>query len=139
MTKDLDKFYLKYTKILDAQLTEYEDEDGNYSLLPTSALVVAVDYNELNKQQYDVAVFNQDIPKDFKSEMVNVKKAVCKYDITHKEEDRFTLTDKEEAVHRVWFVVNQLKMKKAFNNNKDALEYARNINSKILEVIHKGE
>ena len=135
MTKDLDKFYNKYTEIIDGNLTKYEDEEGNYSLLPTSALLTAVDYNELNKQQYEVAIFNQDIPKLFISEVINKKKPISKYDITHKEEDKFTLTEKEEAVHRVWFVVNQLKMKKAFNNKKDAIEYAQEVNEKVIESL----
>lgn len=137
MTKDLDKFYKEYTNILDENLTQYKDEQGNYSILPTSALLVAVDYNELNKQQYDIAVFNQDIPKDFITEITKVKKAVSKYDITHKEEDKFTLTEKEESVHQIWFVINQLKMKKAFNKKEDALKYAEEINHEILNKIRK--
>lgn len=137
MTKDLSKFYEKYITILDENLTEYKDDDGNYSILPTPALLVAVDYNELNKQQYEIAKFNQDIPKDFKPMAKLVKKAVSKYDITHKEEDKFTLTEKEEAVNAVWFVINQLKIKKAFNNKEDALNYAELINKDIISRIRK--
>lgn len=137
MTKDLDKFYNEYIDIIDENLTKYKDEKGNYSILPTSALLVAVDYNELNKQQYEIAVFNQDIPKDFKAEIIKVKKAVNKFDITHKEKDRFTLTEKEEDVKTVWFVINQLKLKKAFNNKKEALDYAEAINFKILNKLRK--
>lgn len=137
MTKDLDKFYHEYTTIIDENLSQYKDDDGNYSILPTSALLVAVDYNELNKQQFEVAKFNQDIPKDFICEISKVKKAVCKYDITHKEEDKFTLTEKEEDVRKIWFVVNQLKMKKAFSNKDDALIYAEEINHVILNKIRK--
>lgn len=137
MTKDLEKFYNECITILDENLTEYKDEKGNYSILPTPALLVAVDYNELNKQQYDIAVFNQDIPKDFKAEITKVKKAVSKFDITHKEEDRFTLTEKEEDVRQVWFVMNQLKIKKAFNKKEEALELAEKINKKIIDKIKK--
>lgn len=137
MTKDLDKFYKEYTTILDESLTEYKDEKGNYSILPTSALLVAVDYNELNKQQYDIAIFNQDVPKNFISNITKVKKAINKFDITHKEEDRFTLTEKEEDVHQVWFVINQLKLKKAFNKKEDALKYAEEINHLIINKIRK--
>jgi len=137
MTKDLEKFYNECITILDENLTEYKDEKGNYSILPTAGILVSVDYNELNKQQYDVAVFNQDIPKDFKATITKVKKAVCKYDITHKEEDRFTLVEKEEDVRQVWFVMNNLKIKKAFNKKEDALELAEKINKKIIDKIKK--
>ena len=137
MTKDLEKFYNECITIIDENLTEYKDEEGNYSILPTPALLVAVDYNELNKQQYEVSVFNQDIPKDFKAGIIKVKKAVSKFDITHKEEDRFTLVEKEEDARQVWFVMNQLKIKKAFNNKKEALELAEKINNKIINKIRK--
>lgn len=137
MTKDLEKFYNECIIIIDENLTKYKDEEGNYSILPTPALLVAVDYNELNKQQYEIAVFNQDIPKDFIAEITKVKKAVSKYDITHKEEDKFTLVEKEEDVRQVWFVMNQLKIKKAFNNKKEALELAEEINNKIINKIRK--
>lgn len=137
MTKDLEKFYNECITILDENLTEYKDEQGNYSILPTPALLVAVDYNELNKQQYDIAVFNQDIPKDFIAGITKVKKAVSKFDITHKEEDRFTLVEKEEDVRQVWFVMNQLKIKKAFNKKEEALKLAEKINKKILDKIKK--
>lgn len=137
MIKDIEKFYNECITIIDENLTEYKDEDGNYSILPTSGILVSVDYNELNKQQYEIAVFNQDIPKDFKTEIKKVKKAISKYDITHKEEDRFTLTEKEENVRQVWFVMNQLKIKKAFNNKEEALELAEKINKPIIDKMKK--
>ena len=105
--------------------------------LPTAGILVAVDYNELNKQQWEVAKFNQDIPKNFESEIAEVDKTVSKYDITHKEEDKFTLTTKKEAVHRVWFVMNQFKVKKVFSNGEEALKYAEEINEPILNVLNK--
>jgi hypothetical protein len=137
MTKDLSKFYDEYVSIIDENLTEYRDDEGNYSLLPTSALLVAVDYNELNKQQYSIAVFNQDIPKNFETKIEKSKKVVSKYELTHNEKDKYTLVEKEEDVHKVWFVINQLKLKKAFNKKEEALEYAEEINKKILNVIRK--
>lgn len=136
MTRNLDEFY-KNIKIVNKDFSIYKDDDHNYSVLPTAGLLVAVDYNELNKQQWEVAKFNQDIPKDFLSEIIEVDKTVSKYDITHKEEDKFTLTTKKEAVHRVWFVMNQFKIKKAFNNGDKALKYAEEINKPILKTITK--
>lgn len=136
MVKDLDKFY-NSLKILDKTMSIYEDKDGNYSVLPTSSLLVAVDYNEFEKNQYDVAVFNGDIPKDFKTDIKNIKKPVPKYEITKKEEDRYIITEKEVAVKPVWFVINGLKIKKAFNNKEEALKKAKEINEAIIETLKK--
>lgn len=139
MIKDIEKFYNECITIIDENLTQYKDKDGNYSILPTPGILVSVDYNELNKQQYEIAIFNQDISKDFKAKIKKVKKAISKYDITHKEEDRFILTEKEEDVRQVWFVMNQLKIKKAFNNKEEALELAEKINKKIIDKIKKDK
>lgn len=98
-------------------------------------ILVAVDYNELNKQQWEVAKFNQDIPKDFETELAMVDKTVSKYDITHKEEDKYILTTKKEAVHKVWFVMNQFKVKKAFTDGEEAMKYAEEINKPILDIL----
>ena len=136
MVKDLDKFY-DSIKILDKTMTEYEDEDGNYSVLPTSALVVGVDYNEFEADKYKVAVFDGAIPKDFKTEIKNIKKPVPKYEITKNPADKYTITEKEVAVKPVWFVVNTLGTKKAFNNKEEALKEAKKINERIIEVLQK--
>lgn len=134
MTRNLDEFY-KNIELKNKDFSIYKDNDHNYSVLPTAGILVAVDYNELNKQQWEVAKFNQDIPKDFESEIIEVDKTVSKYDITHKEEDKFVLTIKKEAVHKVWFVINQFKIKKAFADGKEALEYAEKINTPILKIL----
>lgn len=134
MTTNLDEFY-ESIEVLNKDLAKYTDKDFNYTILPTASLLVCVDYNEFNKQKWDVAKFNQDIPKDFESEIVNVNTTICKFDITHKEEDKYKLTTKKEAVHKVWFVMNQFKVKKAFKDGKEALEYAEKINKPILEIL----
>ena len=134
MVKDLDIFY-KSIKIIDKQITIYEDEEGNYTVLPTTALLVNVDYNEFEKEQYNVALFNGDIPKDFKTDIKNVKKPVPKYEITKKPEDKYIITEKEVAVKPVWFIINGAKIKKAFNNKEEALKEAKKINKKVLDKL----
>lgn len=136
MVKDLDEFY-KCTKMLDKQISVYEDKEGNYTILPTTALLVNVDYNEFEKEQYNVAVFNGDIPKDFETEVKNIKKPVPKYEITKKPEDKYTITEKEVAVKPVWFIINGAKIKKSFNNKEEALKEAKKINKKVIEILQK--
>lgn len=134
MTRNLDEFY-KNLEIVNKDFSIYRDDDHNYSVLPTAGVLVAVDYNELNKQQWEVAKFNQDIPKDFETELAMIDKTVSKYDITHKEEDKYTLTTKKEAIHKVWFVMNQFKVKKVFRDGEEALKYAEEINKPILDAL----
>lgn len=134
MVKDLDKFY-NSLKILDKTMSIYEDEDGNYSVLPTSALLVGVDYNEFEADKYKVAVFEGSIPKDFETEIKKVKKPVPKIEITKNPADKYTITEKEVVVRPVWFVVNTLGIKKAFNNKEEALNKAKEINEVIIETL----
>ena len=136
MVKDLDKFY-ECVKLKDKQISIYEDEEGNYSVLPTTALLVNVDYNEFEKQQYDIAVFNGDIPKDFTTEPKTIKKPIPKFEVTKKEEDRYIITEKEVSVRPVWFIINGAKIKKAFNNKEEALKQAKKINKKVIDVLNK--
>lgn len=136
MVKDLDKFY-KCTKMLDKQISVYEDEEGNYTILPTTALLVNVDYNEFEKEQYNVAVFNGDIPKYFVTESKTIKKPVPKFEITKKPEDKYTITEKEVAVKPVWFIINGAKVKKAFNNKDEAIKQAKKINKKVIEILQQ--
>lgn len=136
MVKNLDKFY-KCTKILDKQISEYEDEEGNYTILPTTALLVNVDYNEFEKEQYNVAVFNGDIPKDFVTESKTIKKPVPKFEITKKPEDKYTITEEKVAVKPVWFIINGVKIKKAFNNKEEAIKEAKKINKKVIDILQK--
>jgi hypothetical protein len=134
LVKDLDKFY-NSLKIIDKTMTKYEDEDGNYSVLPTSALLVGVDYNEFEADKYKVAVFEGAISKDFETEIKKVKRPVPKFEITKNPADKYTITEKEVAVRPVWFVVNTLGIKKAFNNKEEALNKAKEINKVIIETL----
>lgn len=134
MVKDLEKFY-DSIRILDKTMSIYEDENGNYSVLPTSALLVGVDYNEFEADKYKIAVFEGTIPNDFKTEVKTIKKPISKYEITKKPEDKYTLVDKDVAVKPVWFVVNTLGVKRAFNNKEEALKKAKEINEVIIETL----
>lgn len=134
MVKDLEKFY-NSIKILDKTMSIYEDEDGNYSVLPTSALLVGVDYNELETEKYNIAVFEGSIPKDFEMKVKNIKKPVPKFEITKNPADKYTITEEEVAVMPVWFILNTLGIKKAFNNKEEALKKAKEINEVIIETL----
>lgn len=133
MTTDLEEYYSHITYIND-RLAEYEDEEGNLFAVTPSNLLVAVQYQTLNKQEYEQAVFQQLIPKDIICNIIEIDKTVPKNEITHNDKDKFTLTTIKQSVKQVWFVSNGLGMRKAFNTKEDALKLAKEINKKIYEV-----
>ena len=136
MEKDLIKFMEKIS-IFNKDLAQYLDEEkGIEFLFNTINAVANVDYLELDKQQYEVAKFQNKI-EDLDYEIGNVKKAVPKNEVTGKDEDKFTITEKDVAVRKIWNVSNRMGAYKSFTNKQSALECADNINKLIFDVILK--
>lgn len=133
MTRDLEEYY-DNIKYINDKLAEYEDEEGNYIPLTPSNLLVAVQYQALNKQEYEQAVFQQLVPKDIICKEIEIDKLVPKNEITHRDNDKYTITTIKQKAKQVWFVTNGLGLKKAYNNKEDALKVARSINKKIYEI-----
>lgn len=142
MIKDLEEYY-KHIKYINDRVAEYEDEEGNYFQVTPSNLLVAVQYQALNKQEYEQAVFQQLVPKDIICKEVDIDKIVPKNEVTHNDKDKFTLTTIKQKAKQVWFVINSVGIKKAYNDKEEALKVAKEINKKIFEVcnieIYKGE
>ena len=134
MEKELNKFNEK-VEILSKDFTQYKDEEkGIEFIFNTVNAFATVDYLELTKQEYDVMKFQNKI-EDKEYNIINVKKAVPKNEITGKDEDKFTIAEKEVAVRQVWNVSNRLGALKSFTNKEEALELANEINRKILDFI----
>lgn len=130
--------YMEHVKILSKEISEYYNEEtGVRKIIPTSYLICGVDYMELTDQELEQARFNMVIDKDVEFETKMVHRPKVKYDITKKEEDKNKLVDSEVKVNRVWNVSNSLKLKKTFNNQKDALKLYDKINNSILDAILK--
>lgn len=130
MEKDLCKFY-ENVNILGKDFSVYEDEKGNLFTLNTINLLTRVDKLELSKEEYKVALFQQKI-QDGEYNIINIKKPVPKNEITGKDEDKFTLVDKEIAVREIWNVSNALGIVKSYTNKEEALKTAIGINKKIM-------
>lgn len=130
----LDEF-MKNTEILGKEFSMYvDDEKGIMFPLNTVHLLTRVDMLELAKEEYQVAKFQKKIDDlDYKIE--NIKKAVPKNEITGKDEDKFTITEKEVAVRKIWNVSNTLGAFKSFTNKEDALKLSKEINDKIFEYL----
>ena len=136
MEKDLIKCMEKIS-FFNKDFAQYLDEEkGIEFLFNTINAVANVDYLELDKQQYEVAKFQNKI-EDLEYEIETIKKAVPKNEITGKDEDKFTITEKDVAVRKVWNVSNRLGAYKSFTNKQSALECANNINKLIFDFILK--
>ena len=133
MEKDLCRFY-DNIEYINKDISEYADNKGNRFIFNTINALVRVDYLELSKEEYQVAKFQQKV-EDLDYNIINIKKPVPKNEITGKEEDKYTITEKEVAVRQVWNVSNAFGIVKSFNNKEDANELAEEINSDVLMFI----
>lgn len=127
----LDEFMDKI-EILGKEFTIYTDEEKGVSFpLNTVHLLTRVDMLELSKEEYQVAKFQKKIDDlDYKIE--NIKKAVPKNEITGKDEDKFTITEKEVAVRKIWNVSNTAGAFKSFTNKEDAMKTSKEINEEVF-------
>lgn len=129
MKKDLTNFIKNLTKI-NKELVKYQDDKGNIIYAPINALYASCTYLELNKQQYEQMVFQQQITPD-NYNVIEVKTQTSKYEVTKKEEDRFTLIDTTAKVKQVWIVANQLQFSKCFKTKEEAEKLVKEIEEYI--------
>lgn len=130
MEKDLCKFY-ENINYINKDISEYADVKGNRFIFNTINALARVDYLELTKEEYQMALFQQKI-QDGEYNIINIKKPVPKNEITKKEEDKYTITEKEVAVRQIWNVSNAFGIVKSFNNKEDANKLATEINNEVL-------
>ena len=130
----LDEFMEK-VEILGKEFSMYVDDEKGVSFpLNTVHLLTRVDMLELAKEEYQVAKFQKKIDDlDYKIE--NIKRAVPKNEITGKDEDKFTITEKEIAVRKIWNVSNTAGAFKSFTDKEEAMEYSKKINKEVLEYL----
>ena len=133
MERDLIKFNERVSK-LTKEIAKYEDEKGNYMLIPTGQLLCNVEYMELDEISYKKALFEMIIDKDVEYNKITVTKPVDKYTKTKNEKDKGTIIDAEVEVSQVWVVKNGIGLTKAFNVKKDALKLVEELNNKYLEM-----
>ena len=134
MEKDLCKL-MESINVFNKEFSEYEDKEKGVKFpFNTVNLLTRVDLLELSKEEYQVAKFQQKI-EDLDYKIENIKRAVPKNEITKKDEDKFTITEKEVAVRKVWNVSNTLGAFKSFTNKEDALKLSKEINDKIFEYL----
>lgn len=109
-----------------------DEEKGIIFPLNTINLLARLDYLELDKKQYEGALFQKKI-EEGNYDIINIKRPVPKNEITGKEEDKTTLVDREIAVRQVWNVSNGAGVFKSFNNKEEAIKFTNEINNKVFE------
>ena len=133
MERDLIKFNERVSK-LTKEIAKYEDEKGNYMLIPTGQLLCNVEYMELDEISYKKALFEMIIDKDVEYNKITITKPVDKYTKTKNEKDKGTIIDAEVEVSQVWVVKNGLGLTKAYNNKEKAIECVESLNKETLKM-----
>ena len=124
-------------EIIDKEIAIYRDKETGLTYpLNTIQLLARCDYLELNKDKFVVAKFENKI-EDLKYNVITIKKPVPKNVITKKEEDKYTITQVDEAVRQVWNVTNPLGMKKSFTTKEEAIKEVNEVNAYVLEKLGK--
>ena len=133
MEKDLCKFY-DNCEFRNKDISIYKDEKGNEFIFNTVNALLRVDYLELTKEEYTTLKFQQKV-EDKEYNVININKPIPKNEITGKQEDKYTLVDREVAVRQIWNVSNAFGIIKSFTNKEEALEFVEERNKLILTVL----
>ena len=134
MEMELNKFMEK-VDIINKDLSIYKDnEKGMLFYLNTVQLLVRVEPLELDKEQYKIALFEKKV-EDLKYKEEKIKRVVPKNTITKDDKDKYTLTNKEVIIKKVYNVANALNVKKSFVDKEEAMQYAEAINNGIKEYL----
>ena len=119
-------------KTLCKDLCEYYDEEkGIKYLLPTSYVWARVDYFELTNDELKKAIFEEQVDKIDDLNYIESTRRQSKYEITKREEDRWTITEAKVKVNQLWVVSNGMKIKNTFNNKEEAVKFLDEINEPL--------
>ena len=133
MERNLIKFNENITKVT-KEIAKYEDDKGNYTLIPVAQLLCNIEYMELDEPMYKKALFEKIIEKDVEYNKIKTTKVVDKSTITHNKKDQGILVDNEVEVSQVWVVKNGIGLTKAYDEKVRALQVVNELNNKYLEM-----
>lgn len=115
-------------------LMKYEDEKGNYTLIPLQYLYIGVQYLELDETEFTKAKFNKQVNPNYKYNSIKITRPVDKSTITHNKKDQGTLVDKEIEVKQVYLVTNGIKCSSSFIGKDEAIKTAKKLNERYLKI-----
>ena len=127
--------YMSKVNIQDKSISEYYDQEkGTKYIIPTTHLLTRIDYLELTESEYTKAKFEQKVDNlEYNTIMVDRPKP--KYEVTKKEEDRYTIINSKVKVYQIWNLSNGLGIKQSFTNKDDALKLYDEINKPIIDLL----
>lgn len=128
MNKDLKNFMNNLE--IGEEISKYKDEKGNIMYVPTSNLYVSCSYLTLTEEEYKQALFNGTVNKN-DYHKIKTTRPVPKNTITNKDEDKYTITDKEVEAYEIWVVANNLGFMSSFKDKEEAIKYVEGIEEKI--------
>lgn len=134
MEKNLKKFYEKIENVGSKDIVAYQDEKGNYALLPISQLFLSCEFVQLDEAQLKMAIFNGTVAKDMEFEKETITRAKDKSEVTNNKKDQGTVVESEVEVSNVWIVRNGLGLAESFNNQNEALKYVQEKNNYFMHL-----
>lgn len=134
MEKNLKKFYEKVENVGSKDIVAYQDEKGNYVLLPISQLFLSCEFVQLDEAQLKMAIFNGTVAKDMEFEKETITRAKDKSEVTNNKKDQGTVVESEVEVSNVWIVRNGLGLAESFNNQNEALKYVQEKNNYLMHL-----
>lgn len=136
MKKETLKEFNGKVRIISKELGVYEDKEvGTSYVVPTSYLFARLDYMELTNEELKKAKFEGTINNEkIDFNYITSKRPKPKYDITHKDEDKYTIVEAEIKVNQVYVVSNGLKFTNTFNNLEEAQKLLNEINEPLYKL-----
>ena len=135
--------FMSHVEIKNDRLAEYVNEEkGIRYPLNTPQLLCRVDKLELavgndkEKRELDIAKVKQQI-EDKEYKIVDLTRIVPKSEITKKDEDMFTLTEKTFKGAIIYNVSNQIGIHNSLENQEEAFTLCEKINRKVFEELCK--
>lgn len=127
--------FMDNVKIKDKSFSSYKDyEKGIAFTFNTVNLLPKLDYLEVDKKQYDVLVASKKI-EDLEYNEIKTIKAVLKSELTGKEEDKNTITEKEVKVKQIWNLSNALGVYKSYADKEEAIKKFEEITTRVMDFI----
>lgn len=123
---ELKKFY-DNIKLENDKIAKYEDEEGNISIFPITALLCRCEFLKVDNKKLDIMKFNLEVDKAMKfkqkEETVPVQDPKIKNHIV----------DKNIMVNLMWKVTNGCGISQIFNSKDEALQLVAEVNSKYID------
>lgn len=123
---ELKKFY-DNIKLENDKIAKYEDEEGNISIFPITALLCRCEFLKVDGKKLDIMKFNLEVDKAMKFEQKEETVPVQDPKIKNH------IVDKNIIVNLMWKVTNGCGISQIFNSKDEALKLVSEVNNKYID------